>query len=68
MEGPTIIENKEDQNNVDANKTEMFKNGVQSATNYVQNAIENVAETTQDATQNLVNNVMKKRRNDEDKS
>ncbi|MCY9668158.1 hypothetical protein M5X11_25090 [Paenibacillus alginolyticus] len=51
-------------NNVDVNKTSIFKNGVQSAMNYVQNAIENVAESTQDATQNLVNNVMKKRQSD----
>ncbi len=42
-------------------KTKIFKNGAQSATNYVQNAIENVAVSTQDATQNLVNNIMKKR-------
>lgn len=61
-------QNNEDENNVGTNKTEIFKNGVQSATNYVQNAIENAAESTQDATQNLVNNVMKNRRNDEDES
>lgn len=53
--------------NVESNKTKMFKNGIQSATNYVQNAIENVNENTQDATQNLVNNVMKNR-NDEKRS
>ena len=57
----------QNQNNVVENKTKIFKNGYQSATNYVQNAIENVAETTQDGTQNLVNNVMKKRRNEDNK-
>ncbi|MDR6879898.1 hypothetical protein J2X61_001645 [Bacillus sp. 3255] len=51
-------------NNVVANKTSMFQNGVQSATNYVQNAIENVYQSTPDATQNLVNNVMKRRKQD----
>ncbi|TFE23203.1 hypothetical protein [Cohnella luojiensis] len=61
-----LVENNEDLNNVEENKTEVFKNGFQSATNYVQNAIENTAESTRDATQNLVNNVMKRRQNDGD--
>ncbi|MGM7721794.1 hypothetical protein [uncultured Metabacillus sp.] len=52
-------------NNSYQDKSKIFKNGVQSATNYVQNAIENAAESTQDATQNLVNNVMKRRRDKE---
>ena len=43
-------------------KTKIFKNINQSATNYVQQAIENYTDSTQDATQNLVNNIMKKRR------
>ncbi|MCQ6274766.1 hypothetical protein JMM81_07255 [Bacillus sp. V3B] len=43
-------------------KTKIFKNINQSATNYVQNAVENYADSTQDATQNLVNNTIKKRR------
>ncbi|MBA2941364.1 hypothetical protein HZF08_24080 [Paenibacillus sp. CGMCC 1.16610] len=50
------------QKNVVENKTSMFNNMGQSATNYVQNAIENVFDSTQDATQNLVNNVMKRRK------
>ncbi|KKI89742.1 hypothetical protein WQ54_25705 [Bacillus sp. SA1-12] len=52
-------------NNTYQEQAKMFKNGVQTATSYVQNAIENVAESTQDATQNLVNNVMKRRRDKE---
>jgi hypothetical protein len=47
-------------NNVVENKMEIFKNGEQSALNYVQTAIENGKKSTQDATQNLVNEVMDK--------
>jgi hypothetical protein len=49
------------------NKTKIFKNGVQSGTNYVQTAIENAVEPTRDATQNLVNNVMKEHQNEDEK-
>ncbi|MBW5447562.1 hypothetical protein GE107_16005 [Cohnella sp. CFH 77786] len=47
------------------NKTQMFKNINQSATQYAQKAIENVSESPMDATQNLVNQAMKKRLNEE---
>ncbi len=62
-----MLENNENLINLEQNKTKIFKNGIQSATNYVQNAIENAAEPTQDATQNLVNNVMKRRRDGENR-
>lgn len=55
-----MTDNDQNINNAYEDKTKIFKNGVQSATYYVQNAIENVEETTQDSTQNLVNHVMKK--------
>ncbi|MDF2652834.1 MAG: hypothetical protein K0Q73_8639 [Paenibacillus sp.] len=61
-----MSDNTNNLNKVDVNKTSIFKNGVQSATNYVQNAIENVSASTQDATQNLVNNVMKRRQNEDE--
>lgn len=54
-------------NNSEENKTAIFKNGVQSATNYVQTAIENSVESTRDATQNLVTNVMKEQRTEDKK-
>ncbi|MGM0875047.1 MAG: hypothetical protein ACQEWV_09625 [Bacillota bacterium] len=57
-----MSENDQHFNNAYKDKTKIFKNVNQSATNYVQNAIENVAESTQDATQSLVNDVMKRRR------
>lgn len=59
-----MSDNTKGQKNIVENKTSMFNNMGQSATNYVQNAIENVFESTQDATQNLVNNVMKRRKSD----
>lgn len=55
-----MSENIQYPNNVVGNKTKIFKNLNQSATNYVQNAIENVTESPTDATQNLVNNDMRK--------
>lgn len=51
---------KQTYNGAYEDKSRIFKNVNQSATNYVQNAIENMTET-QDATQNLVNATMKKR-------
>ncbi|WP_171685016.1 hypothetical protein [Paenibacillus planticolens] len=59
-----MSEHPKDLKNVVENKTSVFNNVGQSATNYVQNAIENVFDSTQDATQNLVNNVMKRRKNE----
>lgn len=61
-----MSDNTKNLKNVVANKTHIFKNGFQSATNYVQNAIENVTESTQDATQNLVNNVIRTRQKEDE--
>jgi hypothetical protein len=55
-----MTEKDQHPNNVVENKMEIFKNGEQSALNYVQTAIENGKKPTQDATQNLVNEVMDK--------
>lgn len=62
MEGLMMSDKMQTYNGSYEDKTKIFKNINQSATNYVQKAIEFTAESTQDATQNLVNNIMKKRR------
>lgn len=54
-----MVENNQYPDNIVKDKTKIFKNGTQSALNYVQTAIENSERHTQDATQNLVNDTMR---------
>jgi hypothetical protein len=56
-----MAENDQYPNNVVENKMQLFKNGEQSALNYVQTAIEKGHLSTQDATQNLVNEKINRR-------
>ena len=60
-----MTQNDRNQESRVENAANIPKKGLQSATNYVQNAVEHAAGTSQDATQNLVNNVMNQEKDNE---